>query len=270
MCEEREITVFERCIEAERFVHEWSVIALFQQHLRKMMTLDPALALLALNKESVIFVIPKPNPNYTSRTIKYTNVYLVGPLVNVFRYAQAESGKVLLDEVVLADVPAKLHFDIEIKQKIEDVDTEEMCSVLIQYFGCLSIEINDEQIRTLVDVYQDIRSSAFTEMECVEGLNTMQAHLSLFMKKMCGNDENGEESMSKMCILSGCCSSKFSLHIIMNNVYCESQVLTMPLVAYEIARHFQVDNIKCLAEHLTEWCDNGGRSLGASVCDPKP
>jgi hypothetical protein len=53
-----------------------------------------------------------------------------------------------------------------------------------------------------------------------------------------------------MAIVTGCRESKFSLHIKMSNLKFDSPVLSMPLVVFEIARSFAVDNTVLLMEHI--------------------
>lgn len=45
-------------------------------------------------------------------------------------------------------------------------------------------------------------------------------------------------------VLTGCRHSKFLLHVVMKWIFCGSPVLAMPLVAFEIARQFVLENTK--------------------------
>eukprot|EP00985_Skeletonema_marinoi_P016904 scaffold9184_cov88-Skeletonema_marinoi.AAC.1 len=58
-----------------------------------------------------------------------------------------------------------------------------------------------------------------------------------------------------MSVLSACRPGKFSLHVVMQRFYCESQVVSMPLVAFEVARGFAQLNALTLFKKIAdnEW-----------------
>lgn len=61
-----------------------------------------------------------------------------------------------------------------------------------------------------------------------------------------------EDDLS-MSVVSGCRDDKFSVHIVMDRVYCDSAVLSMPLVVFEIARRFLEQNVYWLITNTDLW-----------------
>ena len=97
--------------------------------------------------------------------------------------------------------------------------------------------------------YSDVSPGVFTEAVCRSGLDMTKESI-----EDCLADVDGiERSQLGMHVVSGCRPYKFSLHIVMKEMYCESPVLSMALVVFEIARRFSIDNLFWLLDNEDEW-----------------
>ena len=69
----------------------------------------------------------------------------------------------------------------------------------------------------------------------------------------------GYADVDKFACTTGCRASKFSVHVLCSTFFCDSSVLTMPLVVFEIARSFAKDNLDWLTQNRGEWASDEGR-----------
>ena len=104
-------------------------------------------------------------------------------------------------------------------------------------------------LRRLCEHYTNVASGEFTEVVCRAGLDVIKESI----EDCLANVDGVERSQLGMHVVSGCRSNKFSLHIVMKEVYCESPVLSMALVVFEIARRFSLDNLFWLLDNEDEW-----------------
>jgi hypothetical protein len=199
-----------------------------------------------------LFAHQRPIPDRGKFQVKYVKEYWLGSKIAFFRYAQMENTGVLLEEVVRADEPSPIHFDVEIKQlagTTEDaLATAQRIhgwnSLLMDHLFHLGIPVDRQWVTSLVSAYDHVSTTPFTETECRWGLGIIREHvvscLGLFVPNM-------TEQETEIKILTGCRRSKFSLHVLVKNVFCDSAVLTMPLLVFEVARLFVVRNSEWLA-----------------------
>ena len=98
----------------------------------------------------------------------------------------------------------------------------------------------------LRQAYVNLAIQEFNEQQCKAGLQIIQDHIGEFLKTIL---PTSVADYIDMHILTGCRASKFSLHIVMKDIYCESSVLSMPLVVYKIAHSFIVQNMNWLVQN---------------------
>lgn len=115
----------------------------------------------------------------------------------------------------------------------------------------------------------------FKQPVCRQGLIATTKHIRHFLKYVIGDSnpnmldtvarsvERGDIERpltnvhSSMSILTGCRPGKFSLHVMMDYVYCESVNLSMPLLVYEIARWWTRSNTRWLVKsYCHKWRNN--------------
>jgi hypothetical protein len=249
-----------------RYMHCSSILQ--QNNLRKCGKLSQALELRRSYSGFVIFAINKPKPNAIARTLKYVKEYVVGSPPGVFRYAQALCRDVVLDEVVLAEIPIPLHFDIEIKKK-ECISTAWLVTVLRQNLEVIAdgVFVGEGLVERLVDAYGAVVTKDWTEPQCRSGLEVVRNHITRLVEMML--PEDAFAGSLGMQVVTGCRANKFSLHVVMSRVFCDSQVLTMPLLVFEIARWFASANAMWLVRNEACWETAEGqfRLRALMLCD---
>ena len=199
-----------------------------------------------------LFARDIPVKNDNKMRVDYKKQYLLGRLRSFHRYACQVDYKVQLDEVVIADRPCRIHFDIEMKSVDSSLETgERICNVLTLLIEALipDITVDGEDVEMLKNKYVQVSNEPFTESVCRAGLTIVKSTICGFLSKL----DNVEEEHLGMTIVSGCRENKFSLHVVIKSIYCESAVLSMPLVVFEIARSFTVQNIEWLVTHTEAW-----------------
>jgi hypothetical protein len=196
------------------------------------------------NKAAVIFARDKPRPDNIKMRMKYRKEYMVGSLQRFFKYGwTAPTGEVALDEVVRSGEPSPLHFDIEIKKvdHLEGRDVEAVLRTQVEAFG---LEEGDYSIHDVSRDYKRIAVSPLTEEECQAGFGVVRRHILQMVKRIIPDYPDMNEWGEDMMVVTGCRASKFSLHVVMKRIFCDSAVLAMPLVVFEIAREFAIANTK--------------------------
>jgi hypothetical protein len=129
----------------------------------------------------------------------------------------------------------------------------------------------DEFCGILASLYRRFSVCDFTEKVCQAGLRATRKHITSMLTGIIGSNnpainetlrraaerDDTEEPMADVktsfCISSGCRPAKFSLHVLMEHVYCDSVNLSMPLVVFEIARWWTRSNARWLVRHYSEW-----------------
>jgi len=157
--------------------------------------------------------------------------------------------QIQLDEVVEVTEASPFHFDVEIKAS--NVETnDKLVEVLVGLCKSFGLEEhNHDKISNLYYEYVKISNTNFTEDICRAGLAVIKEHIHEVFSHL----PEGDATELSMRVLSGCREKKFSLHLVMDKIYCESAVLTMALVVFEIARKFSVENMRWLLKHNDLW-----------------
>ena len=206
---------------------------------------------------SVLFARDIPKKNDKRRRVDYKKQYLVGALRNFYKYACEVNQRVPLDEVVQCGKPSPIHFDIEMKCVKETLGSgEKMVSVLKLLCDAFLPDstIDCETLVRLKDRYIEVLAMVFTKDVCRAGLAVIKASVNGVLS----NIQDIDDEHLGMSVLSGCRADKFSLHIVMDSIYCESSVLSMPLVVFEIVRGLLASNVEWLVSNETDWVTNEG------------
>ncbi len=211
--------------------------------------------------------------------LRFVKNYVVITVPKLFRYLCGLPNFATYDEVVLSDRPTPLHFDVELKVG-EGYDPEskagEVSDVvynsLVQIFPLDDIRRRvplregeeDGDYKRRVCAYCRIIENAeyekclWTEGQCQAGYASVRKAVEkIVFEILCGSGcEEGlaELVCSELRILSGCRRDKFSLHILLPQVLCDSNVITMPLVVFEVARRFAVENLMFAVAKMAETC----------------
>jgi hypothetical protein len=146
-----------------------------------------------------------------------------------------------------------VHFDVEIKKGSGGGNYGPLLGAHISGLGIQS-DPRPAKVEALGAAYSRVVGSDLQESECKEGLRIVKTHILSILKRILG-----QEDSPSLSVLTGCRPGKFSLHIIIADVYCDSAVLTMPLLAFEIARTFVFENTEWLLENEGGWDTPEGR-----------
>jgi len=197
----------------------------------------------------VLFARDVPKRNDKKMRVDYKKQYLIGSPANLHLYASSVNFQIQLDEVVEVTEASPFHFDVEIKAS--DVDTnDKLVKVLVGLCGSFGLEDHThDKISKLYDEYVKISKTDFTEGVCRVGLAVIKEHIHEVFSHL----PEVDATELSMRVVSGCRKKKFSLHLVMDKIYCESAVLSMALVVFEIARKFSVENMRWLLEHNDSW-----------------
>ena len=177
----------------------------------------------------------------------YVKEYLVAPSKRVFQFAQTWDNGVWLDEVIKSDRSCRVFFDIEIKlgqfTSIPETD------ILREHVNGLGVDHTEDDLATVVEAYRwDVRD-IFTEKLCLTRINVLLDYICC-----CFGDilHDAPDETLQINVLTGCCPKNFSFHVIAKYIFSDSTVLTMPLLVFEIAHRFSVENTKWLFNNLTQ------------------
>jgi hypothetical protein len=89
--------------------------------------------------------------------------------------------------------------------------------------------------------YRFVATMDFSEVECRAGLMVIKSHLAEQLRRCYGVDSADWEE--RLSVLTGCRPSKILLHVIAGGLYCDSHLLVMPLLPFEVARSFVKENL---------------------------
>jgi len=200
------------------------------------------------------FARDKPSPDDSRARMNHKKEYMVATLRNFFRFCSTlETGRVYYDETLQSAKPNRVVFDIEIKQETAgDINALDSTSVLKQHTRSLGIEATDEVIERLAALHDRVAVSELDEAECKAGKSVAVQHICQLMTTTIPEYDfgGGDDDLS---ILTRCRSSKFSMHVVLNRVFCESILLSMKLFVFEIARKFVFENTEWLVAHEHLW-----------------
>lgn len=237
----------ERSRDETKYLHQYSIM--------KYGTLKKALEARERNGfgPAILCARDVPKRNDNKMRIDFKKQYLIGRPRNLFSYAESVNMKVQLDEVMEANSPSPIHFDVEMKVSDNLASSvEDIAGVLIgvckAYRPGEYDSVFDKATR-LCEHYSDVSHCPFTEEVCRAGLCVMKESIE---DSLVGMDKIDKAQLG-MHVLSGCRADKFSLHIVMKEVYCESPVLSMALIVFEIARRFSLVNLFWLLDNENEW-----------------
>ena len=238
----------ESCQEANRLFEFCSPI-LSNLGIRMFYTMQQALEFTKAetSKKLAIFARDKPDGDELRLRLRYKKEYVVGTINRVFQYGHKLTIPLVLDEVVLPNHPSPIHFDIEMKQQEKgDFCYRDVPNIIEAHLEGLGYEMTGDIAGILGQAYISSTVKPFTEQQCKAGLHIIRDHIGEMIKNMLPTSDARSIEME---VLTGCRPSKFSLHILMKYIYCDSSVLSMPLVVYEIARSFVVQNTKWLVQN---------------------
>lgn len=244
------------------------------KNLRKFEKLKQALVVAREN--DVVIALDKPRKDEALQRIKYTKEYFVGSPKKVFAFASDTRSAVVMDEVVSASRPVLLHFDVEIKrQRLGGQENQtNLVEILTDHVRHLFPEEGvreDNVLEELGGLYMKWSSENWIEEYCSGGVSVVKAVIVEFLATFVLPEDCGDDARD-CSVVSGCRADKFSLHIVMNRIYCDSQVVSMPLVVFEIARAFSLANTRWLLRNRTKWGTAEGRFrvralMLESMCD---
>jgi Origin of replication binding protein len=218
---------------------------LFRKNLKSFPKLKGALESLRVITRGAslhIFALPKPAVDCSKKQVRQVKQYWVGTLHQFFTFAADESAPVMLEECVISGMPMPLFFDIEIKQTdIEVLNTllrRDWVKVLMCH--CVNLQpevtIDEDTAKLVMAVYNTVAVMEFTNEECKAGLLVIVEFMERFL----------QERLNLSCtfnVVSGCRKNKLSFHVVTKDLLLDSSVKSMPLLVFEIARAFQIENL---------------------------
>lgn len=221
-------------------------------------------ALQTLPSNCCVFARDKPTLVNKHGVWKRKNVkeYLVGSPMKFFNYmTRAAPAEVNLDEVILATRQARMCFDLEVKkQKGDELDAVDLEEILRGHMAIIGDRADASVVASLAREYRTVAVSDFTEEQCWAGLKVLHNHIMEKLSQICSQDF--DELIGPDCELqyvTGCRPSKFSLHVVSRHIYCDSPVVSMVLIVFEIARTFVEANTLWLVSHQSRWESDEGR-----------
>ena len=105
---------------------------------------------------------------------------------------------------------------------------------------------------------------AWDEDVCAAGLRVAKEAIAVTLERILPRNISGDDGYDQykpdssclandMRVLTGCRASKFSLHVMMDNVYCADLTSDMAQVAYEISREFTWNNSTWIINNQEHW-----------------
>ena len=215
----------------------------------------------------LLFSLPKYSYNDKGGGEKIARKYVVAPPDVMFRLIGDHMPRFnMVDEVILPFRRCRWFFDIEIDKKSDDRicgndKKESMVVALTDYMKALKkrdVEIegggaeedvrvnNSRLVRRLCRDYVEYSCMDWTEEECKAGIQVMTDTINDWLDTFFFS-ELKEEAGTKKALFrcsTGCRRKKFSMHLNAVNIYCDSPVLSMSVIAYQIARQFMDVNLE--------------------------
>ena len=234
---------------------------------------------------TTIFNHDKPSEIITEKdSMNYVKSYFKGPYRDVYDYCrrcEARTGKVNLHEMVPLHEPVRLFMDLEMKKlKRKDlvagenmtvVEEEKYVSWLKEHFNKAMedavytyeqpyIDVSNEFLKNLARSYVNAATQDFTEDVCGAGTYVVLVHVKAVLRALLHGEVNEpNHPVDDIKLLSGCRPNKFSLHVMMDRIYCDRFLLSMPIIVSEIARFWSIDNAYWLLTHQNEWHTDLGK-----------
>ena len=204
-------------------------------------------ALEICSSEDMIFARDKPKGDDVNSRMTFQKEYLVAPLRRFFQFAHNWDKSVWLDEVVRSDIPCRVFFDIEVK--VGEFGHIPEKDILRDHVRALGIEATESTLEAIGGAYRSVIRERFTEETCQAGIAVLLEHIKRYLKRVLPDVPDDTLDLK---VLTGCRSKKFSFHVVAKSIFCDSSVITLPLLVYEIARKFSVDNTKWLFNHSSQ------------------
>ena len=252
--------------------------------MRNYMHLSAAKEKLILSRSphsnSSVFAHDLPVMNKASDAIEYAKSYLTGAYSSAFEFCHLTSSYqdgVLLDEMTPTDKPVRLFFDLELKKmKHSTTETDHhetyryskgvfkehiVAAVQFEQNTNPNSELNpsDDLIKKLVAQYLWFARKDFNEAYCQLGYCVMTGFIKEMLKRLIGSDVVGDnDPWEGMFVSTRCRADKFSLHIVMQDIYCDRASRSMPVIVFEIARQFTMMNTLWLLKNEHLWHTNQG------------
>ena len=225
------------------------------------------------SNDAAVFAHSKPS---ISNSLSFSNVraYLVGTMSQFWRFTQFHNGACMLEEMVVCNQIVPLYLDIEVKRMEIDRDFKDVqwidgeaniTEVHVRRFwsivkahvhGVLGYNMSDEAAKLVTRCFVIHSCKGLTEEECQAGICVMTEFCTNFFREHMGVSEN---KFLKINAVSGCRESKFSVHIVMKGLVCDSAVRSMPLLVYELSKAFLKKNLQIVLDCQEEL--GGGRSM---------
>ena len=234
-------------------------------------SMQPVLTAARNNNHVGVFATPGIHKRRSIRagSAQFIKKYIAAGYKKLFQFCISERS-FAIDEVVRVNKNIPLHFDIEIKAEealptgnayqLQRAELERQ----LRYdraLRALRVHVSDgstflssmttqpsvEVLQSVARKYVSLSAREWTEGECQAGVGIMKSSIESIVLTMLMEvaedrgvlcDEFNQVVASDMTVLSACRPGKFSLHVIMQRLFCDSQVVSMPLVAFEIARSF--------------------------------
>lgn len=218
-----------------------------------------------------------------SKQMTFVKRYLKAYYNLMFQHMLTSPTCVAVDECIVSNMTfIPIHFDVEIKQEqidgnfdagfagfmrlleIENSQKKALNALKKHVLHGSTFLSNMEEFREppseevlirVANEYVRLSQQEWTPGVCRSGVDIIENSISRTVGRALvearedpdeSQKQEDEEDARDMKILTACRADKFSLHIIMQRVYCESPTVSMPLVAFEIAREFDVENTRAL------------------------
>ena len=199
-------------------------------------TLEVAIASMKRREAFVIFSIPKPIINNENLELSYAKLYIVGTQSRIFSVPQTLCTPFAMDEYIPNHRPTRLYLDIEIgKCERGYIDNCNIGRILRAHFQQTNFQSDPAFEERIVQQYKEASCENWSETSCRAGVSMILDHVTSTIKDLV---ENVQISDADYAIATGCRDTKFSIHIVLTNLFCDSNVLTTPLVVFEIARRW--------------------------------
>ena len=116
------------------------------------------------------------------------------------------------------------------------------------------IDVSEDFLKNLARTYVNAATQDFSEAVCGAGTYVVLVHVKSILRALLhGEVDEDNHPVDDIKLLSGCRPNKFSLHLMMDRIYCDRFLLSMPIIVSEIARFWSIDNAYWLLTHQHQW-----------------
>ena len=121
--------------------------------------------------------------------------------------------------------------------------------ILHEHVNGLEIDAMEDGVARVTEAYLWGTVEPFTEEMCRIGLGMLLDHIQCYFRDILGD---APEETLQLKVLTGCQPKKFLFHVIAKYIFCDSTIMIMPLLVFEITRHFTVENMKWLFNNINQ------------------